>query len=163
MNTSSTHRWRNISSCQSLAPTGALCPTYSKYIHHANCFQNYILMTLVRNTFSCQLSKTHIHHPKYILQGGDSVMRSKLFLLNWCPETSPIKWKMLYASRWCFYQMKHVDETWSWNGAYMVTIDKLLPIQGFLSIIYSQLWLLEARFWRSENPAGKWLQRRKLI
>merc|ERR1711971_290430 len=31
-------------------------------------------------------------------QGGDSVMRSKLFLLNWCPETSPIKWKMLYAS-----------------------------------------------------------------
>merc|ERR1711936_347242 len=31
-------------------------------------------------------------------QGGDSVMRSKLFLLNWCPETSPIKFKMLYAS-----------------------------------------------------------------
>ena len=66
MNTSSTHRWRNISSCQSLAPTGALCPTFSKYIHHANCFQNNILMTMVRNTFSCQLSKRHIHHPKYI-------------------------------------------------------------------------------------------------
>jgi len=31
-------------------------------------------------------------------QGGDSVMRSKLFLLNWCPETSAIKNKMLYAS-----------------------------------------------------------------
>merc|ERR1712037_512273 len=31
-------------------------------------------------------------------EGGDSVMRSKLFLLNWCPETSPIKFKMLYAS-----------------------------------------------------------------
>merc|ERR1711928_116956 len=30
-------------------------------------------------------------------QGGDSVMRSKLFLLNWCPETSAIN-KMLYAS-----------------------------------------------------------------
>merc|ERR1712107_972904 len=32
------------------------------------------------------------------LSGGDSVMRSKLFLLNWCPETSAIKNKMLYAS-----------------------------------------------------------------
>merc|ERR1712032_1028169 len=31
-------------------------------------------------------------------QGGDSVMRSKLFLLNWCPETSAIRNKMLYAS-----------------------------------------------------------------
>merc|ERR1712037_1019623 len=31
-------------------------------------------------------------------QGGDSKMRSKLFLLNWCPETSPIVNKMLYAS-----------------------------------------------------------------
>merc|ERR1739842_114131 len=30
--------------------------------------------------------------------GGDSVMRSKLFLLNWCPETSAIRNKMLYAS-----------------------------------------------------------------
>merc|ERR1712110_863663 len=31
-------------------------------------------------------------------QGGDSVMRSKLFLLNWFPETSAIRNKMLYAS-----------------------------------------------------------------
>ena len=37
---------------------------------------------------------------KYSPDGAESINRSKIFLMSWCPDTSKIKKKMLYSARY---------------------------------------------------------------
>ena len=47
--------------------------------------------------------------------------------------------------------------------SYHLVTKKQLTTKTFFTTIYLQLWLPEEGIWRSEDPAGKWLQRCKLI
>ena len=45
---------------------------------------------------------------KYNPDGAESTFKSKIFLMSWCPDSSRIKKKMLYSSRFDFSNLLNV-------------------------------------------------------